>query len=204
VKSSVSQVRAIITPGPAGDIENEHRRAEIRRGAHDLFDFDEMARRALGRHWHGLTPPQQAEFARLFTDAVEPFYVRAAEAYAGQTLVFQGETVTGPYARVRSRMIMTHGPGIAIGYHLLARHSRWAVYDILQDGVSLVSNYRSQFNSIIRASSSAQLLDKMRTGRPRYAPSRGAVESFPGPELAPSTRERLTAGLIVVMTSSRR
>ena len=204
MKSSVSRVRAIIQSWPASDTGSEDRRTEIRRVAHDLFDFDEMARRALGRHWNGLAPPEQAEFSRLFTNVIEQFYVTAVEAYAGQTVAFQGETVTGTYARVRARVITTHGPGIAIGYHLFERHSRWAVYDVLLDGVSLVSNYRSQFNSIIRASSLAQLLDKMRTDRPRYTQSRGAAESPRAPELAPSTRERLAAGLFVVMTSSRR
>jgi phospholipid transport system substrate-binding protein len=196
VKSSVSRVRAILPSRTAGDAGSEDRRTEIRRVAHALFDFDEMARRALGRHWKGLAPPEQAEFSRLFTNVIEQVYVTAVEAYAAPTVAFQGDKVTGTYARVRSR--------ISIEYHLFERNSRWAVYDLLVDGVSLVSNYRSQFNSIIRASSLAQLLEKLRMDRPRYTQSRGAVESSRAPQLAPSTRERLAAGLLVVMTSSRR
>jgi phospholipid transport system substrate-binding protein len=204
VKSSVSRVRAILPSRTAGDAGSEDRRTEIRRVAHALFDFDEMARRALGRHWKGLAPPEQAEFSRLFTNVIEQVYVTAVEAYAAPTVAFQGDKVTGTYARVRSRMITPHGPEISIEYHLFERNSRWAVYDLLVDGVSLVSNYRSQFNSIIRASSLAQLLEKLRMDRPRYTQSRGAVESSRAPQLAPSTRERLAAGLLVVMTSSRR
>lgn len=205
VKSSVSRVHAIIPSRPAGDPTSEDQRAEIRRVAHDLFDVDEMARRALGQHWKGLAPPEQAEFSRLFTTVIERVYVTAVEAYAASSVAFQGEKVTGPYARVRSRMITTHGPGISIEYHLFKRNSRWAVYDLSLDGVSLVSNYRSQFNSIIRASSPAQLLEKLRTDRPRHTQSRGGVESSRAPQPAPSIRERLAAaGLFVVMTSSRR
>jgi phospholipid transport system substrate-binding protein len=204
VKSSVARVLATVPSQPAGVTGSERRRTEIRRVAHDLFDFTEMARRALGQHWGGRSPQEQNEFVRLFTDVLKQFYVTAVEGYSGENLTFLGEEVAGAYARVHSRIIPNQGSGISIEYRLFERGSQWAVYDIVFDGVSLVSKYRSQFNSIIRTSSCAQLLERMRAQQSRRAPSRGAVESSRAPELEPFVPERLAAGLLLSAASYAR
>jgi len=201
VKSSVSRVLAIAQSPASGITGSEDRRTGIGRVAHDLFAFNEMARRVMGQHSKDCLPQEQAEFVRLFADVFTQAYVTTVERYSGENVAFLGEEVTGAFAQVRSLVSTTHGSRISIEYQLLERGSRWAVYDIVLDGTSLVSTYRSQFTSSIRTSSFAQLMERMRTERLRR-PARAASTSFRANELEPS-RGRLE-GLLLGATSSAR
>jgi phospholipid transport system substrate-binding protein len=159
VKGSVSRVLAIVQAPHVAD--GGPRRAEIRRVAQRLFDFDEMSRLTLARHWKHRSVQEREEFVRLFTDLLERSYLTTIENYAGEKITLLGESISGPYAQVRSRIITDRRVEISIEYRLLQSGGQWAVYDVLLDGVSLVSNYRSQFNSIIRTSSFSELLAKL-------------------------------------------
>jgi phospholipid transport system substrate-binding protein len=201
VKSSVSRVLAIAQSPPGGITGGEDHRIEIRRVAHDLFAFNEMARRVMGQHSKDCLPQEQDQFVRLFADVFTQAYVTTVERYSGENVAFLGEEVTGAFAQVRSLVSTTHGSRISIEYQLLERGSRWAVYDIVLDGTSLVSTYRSQFTSSMRTSSFAQLMERMRTERLRR-PARAASTSFRANELEPS-RGHLE-GLLLGATSSAR
>jgi len=157
VKGSVT--RALSIAESQGD--DAQRRVELRQVGEALFDFHEMGRRALGQHWAGRSPQEQDEFVRLFTDLLERSYLLAMGSRGAGTVTFQGESVEGSAARVRSRLVTDRGAEIPIEFRLLERGGRWAVYDLVVEGVSLISSYRSQFNSIIRNSSFARLLDKL-------------------------------------------
>jgi phospholipid transport system substrate-binding protein len=141
-------------------------RTALRRIAGDLFDFDEMARRTLSRHWTGRTRAEHAEFVGLFTDLLERSYVARIESYAGEKINYLGEKVDGDFAVVRSRIVAGRGRAdTAVDYRLLRRDGRWKVYDVLVDGVSFVSTYRSQFNRVIAGSSYGALVEAIRRGR---------------------------------------
>lgn len=163
VKASVSRVLAIVQSPHVVVSDGGQRRTDIRRVAHGLFDFNEMARLTLARHWKDRSAQEQEEFVRLFTDLLERSYLTSIENYAGEKITFLGESVSGPYAQVRSRIVTDRRMEISIEYRLFESGARWAVYDVVLDGVSLVSNYRSQFNSIIRTSSFGDLLAKLRS-----------------------------------------
>jgi phospholipid transport system substrate-binding protein len=163
VRTSVSRVLAIVQAPHAVASGGGQRRTEIRRIAQGLFDFNEMARLTLARHWKDRSVREQEEFVQLFTDLLERSYLTTIENYAGEKVAFLGETVSGPYAQVRSRITTERRMEISIDYRLIESGARWAVYDVVLDGVSLVSNYRSQFNSIIRTSSFDELLAKLRS-----------------------------------------
>ena len=163
VRASVSRVLAIVQAPNAVSSGGGQRRTEIRRVAQGLFDFNEMARLTLARHWKDRSVQEQEEFVRLFTDLLERSYLTTIENYAGERVTFLGESVSGPYAQVRSRISTDRRMEFSIDYRLIESGARWAVYDVVLDGVSLVSNYRSQFNSIIRTSSFADLLTKLRS-----------------------------------------
>jgi len=162
VKSSVSRVLAAVQSPTAVGGESTSRRIEIRREADGLFDFNEMARLALSRHWSAQSPRDQEEFVRLFTALLERCYLSTIENYAGERITFLGESINGSYAQVRSRITTDRRVEISIDYRLIDRGDRWQVYDVVLDNVSLVSNYRSQFNSIIRTSSFGELLTRLR------------------------------------------
>jgi phospholipid transport system substrate-binding protein len=162
VKASVSRVLAAVQSPTAVGSDSTSRRTEIRRVADALFDFNEMARLALSRHWSAQSPTDQEEFVRLFTALLERSYLSTIENYAGERIAFLGESINGSYAQVRSRITTDRRVEISIDYRLIDRGDRWEVYDVVLDNVSLVSNYRSQFNSIIRTSSFGELLTRLR------------------------------------------
>jgi phospholipid transport system substrate-binding protein len=161
VKASVDRVLAVVQSSPT-PVSEGRRRSEIRQLAAGLFDFEEMGRLTLAGHWKDRTTRERQEFVGLFTALLERSYLSSIENYAGEKISFLGESVSGPYAQVRSRITTDRRVEISIDYRLLDNGTRWVVYDVMLDGVSLVSNYRSQFNSIIRTSSFADLLTKLR------------------------------------------
>jgi len=169
VTSSVSRVLTIVRSQPADATDGGQRRAEIRQAAVALFDFDEMSRRLLGQRWTDASPDEQRDFVVLFTDLLERAYLNALGNYRLATITFQGETISGPYAQVQSRMAAGKGE-VVVEYRLLEQEGRWAVYDVAVDGVSLISNYRSQSNSILKRMSFAQLLDRLRNREASVGP----------------------------------
>jgi len=149
-------------PARAGRPQTDGARAEIRRIAVELFDFGEVGRRALGRHWSGRSPQEQADFVALFTELLERAYVGKIEAYSGEQIVYTGELVDGDYAVVRSRINTKRRTETALDYRLHRTDGRWKVYDVLIDGVSFVSTYRSEFNRVIQLHSWDELMDRLR------------------------------------------
>jgi phospholipid transport system substrate-binding protein len=169
VQSSVERVMAILTESELGEPSSgaaarehaEQRRARIRSVAAVLFDFEEIARRALARHWAPLSPLERAEFTRLFTGVLEHAYVARLEDYSGERLVWTGETVEAGFAAVRSKVVTRRGE-VGVEYRLHLRGGRWRVYDLRIGGMSFVSVYRAQFDRILRAESFDGLLERLR------------------------------------------
>ena len=203
VTSSVSRGLASLRSQRIGFSAGQERHAEIRGTAHDFFDVDDMARRALGQHWKGLLPREHQEFVRLFGDVLTQSFVTIVERYTDNVASLD-EEVAGAFAQVRSRISPEQGSEIAIEYRLSQRGSQWTVYDIVLGDVSLVSNYRSQFNSIIGTSSVAQLLERMRTARSPRPEGRDAIGGATSAEREASARGRLAAGLLLSVASNPR
>ena len=154
LRSRVDRVSsALEDPGLRGESNAARRRAEIRRIADDIFDFEEMAKRALGRHWEARTPAERDEFVRLFADLLRRTYYGRIERATFEKIMFQGERQEGDDALVRTVVVLPHGDQLDLDYLLLQGGGRWRVYDLRFEGVSLIANYRSQFSRIIRTSS---------------------------------------------------
>jgi phospholipid transport system substrate-binding protein len=165
VESSVGRVITLMQEADAVKTESTRqpdRRTEIRKLARELFDFEEVTRRTLSRHWAARSADERAEFVALFTELLERSYVNRVEAYAGESITYIGEAVDAGYATVRSKILTDRRSEIALDYRLHLRDGRWRVYDLQIDGVSFVSTYRSQFDRIIQAESYAALLERMR------------------------------------------
>ncbi|HSF07080.1 MAG TPA: ABC transporter substrate-binding protein [Methylomirabilota bacterium] len=180
VQSAVSRVVQTIEaaasrpePARAGRSQTPAPRMEIRRLAAELFDFGEVGRRALGRHWTGRSPEEQTEFIALFTELLERAYVGKIEAYSGEQILYTNEVVDGDYAVVRSRVNTRRRAEIALDYRLHRTDGGWKVYDVLIDGVSFVSTYRSEFNRIIQLHSWDELMDRLRN---KQIPARTATD----------------------------
>ena len=147
---------------PTKRLVAEQRRLDIRRVASELFDFDEISRRALSRYWASRTSEEQAEFTRLFTDLLERAYIGRIESYSGEKIVYGSEVVDGNFATVRSKVLSRRNTETPLEYRLHLKDGRWKVYDVLIDNVSFVSTYRSEFHRILQRESYAALLDRLR------------------------------------------
>jgi len=163
VKSRVDQALQGLSQTTGATPESaERRRVEIRRAADSLFDFTEMSRRALGRHWAERTATEREEFVRLFTDLIARSYIGKIDRYAGEAIAYTGERVDGDEASVRSQVVTAKGSQIPVEYRLHRVNESWSAYDVFIENVSLVGTYRSQFDRIIKAESFASLLRRLR------------------------------------------
>ena len=141
----------------------KERRVAVRKIANDIFDFNETAKRSLGRHWAARTPAEREEFVQLFSDLLERSYLSKIELYGGEKIQYLSDRTEGDQASVLSKLVTKAGADVPIEYRMLKKDDRWLVYDVIIEGVSLVSNYRTQFNKIIQTSSYAELVKKMKS-----------------------------------------
>jgi phospholipid transport system substrate-binding protein len=165
----------------APNLTPEGRRTAVRDLAIEVFDTTESAKRALGPHWQRRTPAEREEFVKLFRDLLEQTYVSRIDEYGGERIRYVGEQVDGDEAIVRARIVTKGGAEVPVESRLLRRGDRWLIYDILVENVSLVANYRSQFDRIIRTSSYEDLVKRLKIrvqqlmdGTPRPGAGRGA------------------------------
>ena len=144
----------------------ELRRQKLRQAVYQRFGFEEMARRALGRHWRDLSADQRQEFVGLFSDLLERSYVGKIEgAGAGSKVEYTRETIDEDgFASVLSVITNRLDSQIEVEYRLLQRNgdTPWEVYDVVIEGVSLINNYRTQFNNIIHRTSYDGLVNQLR------------------------------------------
>ena len=125
------------------------------------FDYAEMSKRTLAVYWPPLTEAQRTEFVELFKRFLSDRYAEKIEGYSGQQVEYLSERIEGTYAEVRTEL-RSDKITIPMDYRLFLKEGRWHAYDIIVDGVSLVKNYRSQFQKIIRESSYGELVKKLR------------------------------------------
>ena len=163
-------VKILDDPELKKDGKQRARRAAVRQVANDIFDFSETAKRSLARHWASRTQAERDEFVLLFTDLLERSYISKIELYGGEKIKFVGESADPDGAIVRTRLVTKQGTEIPIDYRMHARGDKWLVYDVLIEGVSLISNYRTQFNKIITTSSYQELVKKMKTKQEEFLP----------------------------------
>jgi phospholipid transport system substrate-binding protein len=139
------------------------RRKQIRAVANEMFDWQETGKRALGRHATTCTAAQREEFAPLFADLIERSYIGKIELYSGEKIAYAAETVEGEQATVKTRLHTKSNTEIPIDYRMLKGSDRWRAYDVVIENVSLVGNYRTQFNRIIQQSNCGELVKKLKT-----------------------------------------
>jgi phospholipid transport system substrate-binding protein len=163
LRGSIDKVLRLVGD-PAGRREPiRERRAALRKIADEIFDWGETAKRALGMHWRERTPAEREEFVRLFADLLERSYMSKIELYEGERIGYAGETIEGDQAIVRTRLVNKHGGEMAVNYKMVRGDGeRWKVYDVEIEGVSLVANYRTQFNSLLRRSTYPEVVRALR------------------------------------------
>jgi len=155
-------IKVLEDPELAKEARMGERRTVIRRVANDIFDFSETTRRSLGPHWQARTPQEREEVTRLYADLLERSYIGKIEMYSGEKIQFLGDTIDGDQATVRTRLVTRQGTDIPVDYRMhRVPGDRWLTYDVSIEGVSLVANYRAQFNKIIQTSGYTSLVKKL-------------------------------------------
>ena len=163
LKQSVEKIQTILTdPSLTGEAKSASRRQKLKEAVNERFAFDEMAKRSLGAQWQKRSAAEQQEFVRLFTDLLEGAYLSKVEEYSGEKIQFVNERQEKDFAEVNTKLINKKGEDFALDYRLLNVNGEWKVTDVVIENISLVNNYRSQFNRVLAKSSFDELLQNMK------------------------------------------
>jgi phospholipid transport system substrate-binding protein len=164
VKRVVDEVVRIVSDPELKKPQKEpQRRAALKSTISRIFDYQEMAQRSLATHWKERTQAERKEFVSLFETLLENSYANKIESYHNEQIVYLAETIDGQHAEVKSKVIAPKGDEYSLDYRLIQKGGKWMVYDVVIEGVSLVSNYRGQFNRIVNSQGYPALVKKLRT-----------------------------------------
>jgi phospholipid transport system substrate-binding protein len=163
VKQTVDRVLAIVNdPALKGDAKAAERRQKLKEVIGARFDFAEMAKRSLGAQWQKRSPAEQKEFVEVFTELLEGSYLDKIESYSGEKVRFVNDRQEKDYAEVGTKIINNKGEEFSVDYRLYNANGDWKVSDVIIENISLVNNYRAQFNRVLTRSSYAELLETMK------------------------------------------
>src|SRR5262245_33605483 len=160
-RSAISQVTAVLeNPTYKGEVHQQMRITQVWKIIEPYFDLDELAKRTLGVHWNERTDEERREFVRLFTALIEKIYSSTLTRYTSDVQIsVDQQRIDGNFAEVDTQLINPAlGKTIPIQYRLHQVEGTWRIYDVVIENVSMVQNYRTQFNRIITQSSYADLV----------------------------------------------
>jgi len=158
VKSAADRALQVLKEPKLKSPEKKKERIDrLRQIINPIFDYEEMARRTMGPHWRRRTPAEQEEFYKLFRAFLEKIYSMKVDFYDGERVAFGRETIDGDYAQVESTVTDSKGMESPVVYRLKRTDGKWNVYDAVVENISIVNNYRSQFDRVISKSSYEEL-----------------------------------------------
>jgi len=163
IKATVDKALTVLRdPRFKPPAKQTERREQLKQVLFSRFNFTEMAKRSLGPNWSRRTPQEQEEFVRLFTEVLERAYAEIIESYSEEKILYLAEKVDGTYADVNSKVVTARGEEYSISYRAHLVGNEWKVYDVVAENISLVNNYRSQFNRVIAKSSYEELVRRLK------------------------------------------
>jgi phospholipid transport system substrate-binding protein len=162
-ETEVNKILAVLGDSSlAGEAGTTVKKEKLRAIFDNIFDYVELSKRTLGRNWKKLDNTQRDEFVKLYRKLLDNVYMERLLAYKDEKVVFSKESmITEKKSEVFSN-IDTGDKQIPINYRLVLKENQWKVYDVIIEGVSLVKNYRSQFNSILSKNGPEELLKILR------------------------------------------
>lgn len=162
VKKTVDEVVRIVADKELKKNEVKRRQA-LRKTISSMFDYPEMAKRSLGKHWNARTAAEKKQFSDLFATLLENSYAGKIESYNNEKIIYIKDIVDADHAEIKSKVVTANRDEFTLDYRLFKLGDKWMVYDVVIEGVSLVSNYRSQFNKIITANGYDKLVKKLQS-----------------------------------------
>jgi phospholipid transport system substrate-binding protein len=162
LKHSIDGIIEILNdPALKAPAKKKARRDKIRLRIQERFSFEDMAKRALGKHWKKRSDAEKSEFVKVFGTLIENSYIGKLEAYTNEVVLYGEEINKKRVIEVRTKIVTARDTEIPINYRLLSRNGQWMVYDVIVEGVSLVRNYRTQFNQALRSAPFKDLIAKL-------------------------------------------
>ena len=162
LSATINQFVTILVNTPVSQLRASGLPENARTLVVSRFDFSEMTRRSLGAHWQALAGAEQREFVDAFTQKLLRAYGRSVRASGDEKVQYEHETREGPLATVATKVVSGSGDELPIDYQLHDVDGQWKVYDMVIDHVSIVSNYRAQFERVIAKSSVKELLQRIK------------------------------------------
>ena len=141
-------------------LNQEDKRAQMSTVINERFDFRAMSQRTLATNWKKTTDEEKQQFVALFSQLIENSYVGKIEAYTNEKVEYPGEKIKGRKAVVET-LIVTSSADVPVNYRVYQKGDQWLVYDVIIEGVSLISNYRSSYQEIMKKEGFDGLLAKM-------------------------------------------
>lgn len=145
-----------------GGSREKAKKDKLRALSGKMFDYPELSRRTLGQNWNKFTTEQQQEFIELYKSILEGAYIDKLVAYTDEKIIFTKENPLSEKTVEVQTTVVTKKADIPIYYRVIQKSGEWRIYDVIVEGVSLVSNYRSQFAQILGNKSPEGLLDTLR------------------------------------------
>ena len=163
VEANVNKVLDVLRdPALKADSAKEVKKEKIRSVYASMFDEVEIAKRTLAKNWNKLNTTQRKEFVQLYRDILEKAYIDKILAYTNEKITYEKEVKLTKNQFEVQTLIITSSKKIPISYRVFLSGGTWKVYDVIIENVSLVQNYRTQFNNILAKNSPEQLLEILR------------------------------------------
>jgi phospholipid transport system substrate-binding protein len=163
LRETADKVVAVLKdPNLKSEAKKEERRNELRQVIYARFDYDDMARSSLGAYWRRRTPEEQQDFVKTFKELLEKSYADKIESYNGEKVAYTKEVQDKDHAEVNTKVVTNKGEEFSLNYKLHLVNREWKVYDMVIENISMVNNYRSQFNRILTTSSYDELIRRMK------------------------------------------
>jgi phospholipid transport system substrate-binding protein len=162
VKKTVDDVVKIVSDKELKK-NDQKRRQMLKKTISGIFDYNEMAKRSMGKHWNQRSAAEKKQFSELFASLLENSYASKIESYNNEKIVYLKETLDGDHAELKSKVVTAKRDEFTLDYRMTNQNGKWMVYDVVIEGVSLVSNYRTQFNKIITSNGYPELVKKLQT-----------------------------------------
>jgi phospholipid transport system substrate-binding protein len=163
IKTATDKLIEILSNHDLDPPEMAEKRAHmIRETVDTVFDWTAFSQRALGRHWRKLTKKEKEEFIPLFGQLIERTYMDKTRQYSGQKMNFVSEKTDDKYGEVDAEVILKDEANIPIQFRVVKRNGKWFIYDVYVKDISLVNNYRIQFNDIMTKSGYNELITRLK------------------------------------------
>jgi phospholipid transport system substrate-binding protein len=162
LKTTIDKVIAILSdPQLKAPEKSDEKKQMVRRTVDEIFDWGAFSQRAMAKYWKERTPEEKKDFIILFGKLLERTYLDNVENYSGESVKYLEEKIDGKYAMIKTIVLTQGNTEIDVNYRLREKSGKWMVYDIFIEGVSLVNNYRTQFNDILLKSSYQELVKRL-------------------------------------------